>query len=89
MTRNPFNHNNKEILVTPARGVVKISPSDTVDLPDGVCRAICAGSGGAIDFIDASGNLCEAYPLQTGYNPIGVTRINLTNLVASNLWALY
>jgi hypothetical protein len=89
MTANPFDANNKDWLSMPACSVRAIVPSDTVGLPNGVCRAICVGSGGNADFIDAGGNLCEGYPLQTGYNPIGVARINATNLVASNIWALY
>lgn len=86
---NPFDGNNRERLIVPAEAAFKVTPSDTDDLPNGVCRAILAGIGGAADMIDASGNACDAYPLQTGYNPIGATRIKLTNLVASNIWALY
>jgi hypothetical protein len=86
---NPFEGNNRERLIVPAEATFKIVPSDSDDLPNGVCRALLVGSGGAADMIDASGNLCEAFPLQTGYNPIGASRIKSTNLTADNIWALY
>jgi hypothetical protein len=89
MAQNPFFWPNKEMLIVPALAMQAVSPSDSADLPNGVCRALLVGSGGAADLVDASGNTCASFPLQTGYNPIGVTRVKLTNLVASNIWALY
>lgn len=89
MTINPFNTNNPETLITPAFSVRAVTPSDTVNLPGGVCRALLVGTAGAADIVDASGTSCSAVPLQAGYNPIGVMRVNLTNLGAANIWALY
>lgn len=89
MAANPFSQNNPENLIIPASVIKAVTPSDTVNLPGGVCRALWVGTAGAADIIDASGNLCATFPLLQGCNPIGVTRINLTNLAASNIWALY
>ena len=76
-------------LTIPAFDLRAVTASDTVNFPNGVCRCLLVGSAGAADLIDASGTLCSAVPLQLGYNPICVQRINLTNLVAANIWALY
>lgn len=74
----------------PADAVVPVSASDTVNINgDGTpCRGLLVGTAGAADLVDATGTLRSAVPLQQGYNPIRVIRINLTNLGASNIWAL-
>ncbi len=89
MARNPFTDNNKELLVAPASQMFLVVPDDNVDLPNGVCRGLLVGTAGAANIIDASGNACNSFPLQTGYNPIGATIIKSTGLLASNIWALY
>ena len=89
MAINPFLGNNPEALIGPARQIVAVSASDTVNLPNGVCRGLLVGTAGAADIIDATGTLRSAVPLQAGYNPIGVQRVNLTNLAAANIWAMY
>lgn len=92
MTATPFGGSQPPIPFTSnscAIAIVPITASDTVLLPNGTCRSLLVGTAGAADLIDASGALRSAVPLQVGFNPIGVQRINLTNLVASNLWALY
>ena len=73
----------------PAAKVVSVTASDTTNLPDGPCRALLVGTAGDADIVDASGVLRSTVPLQQGFNPMQVIRINSTNLTASNIWALY
>ena len=84
---NPFSGHNSG-LTAPAAQIVPITPNDTSDLPDGVCRALLIGVAGTVNLIDASGTTRSGVPLQQGFNPIGVQRV-LTGGTASNLWALY
>jgi hypothetical protein len=72
----------------PAIALKAITKSDTVDLPDGACRALLVGTAGTATVIDADGNTSVGVPLQIGYNPLSVTRIK-TGGTADNIWALY
>lgn len=74
---------------SPAVAIVPVSPSDTLDLPDGPCRGLLVGVGGNATIIDASGNIVPNVPLQQGYNPIAVRRVNATGIGASAIFALY
>jgi hypothetical protein len=84
---NPFVRHNSG-LTAPASKVVPVTPDDSTDLPDGVCRAVLVGSAGTANIIDASGVARTGVPLQQGINPIGIRRIK-TGGTAANLWALY
>ncbi len=77
------------MLDSPAEDYVLVVPSDTVDIPEGVCRALLVGSAGAAGLVNKAGVVREAVPLQAGYNPIRVKRVNLAGLGASDIWALY
>lgn len=72
-----------------ARTYVPVTPSDTVDLPDGIARALLVGTPGAATLQDRNGVVRTGVPLQAGYNPIDVKRVYLTALGAANIWALY
>jgi len=83
---------------TTYRGVLKqasavavkaVTPSDAVDLPDGMCRGLLVGTAGVATIIDAGGNQATLVPLQVGYNWVAVRRVFATGLVAANIWALY
>lgn len=79
-------------MTRPAAGFKFVTASDTVDLPDGPCRALWVGTAGNARIIDASGNNTGAsnlFPLAAVLNPIQVCRIYSTGLTASNIWALY
>jgi hypothetical protein len=67
--------------------VVPVTPSDVTGFK--TCRALLVGTAGAATLVDASGETRTAVPLQAGYNPISVQRINSTSLTAANIWALY
>lgn len=69
--------------------IVPVTPSDTDPLPSGICRGLLVGTAGSADLIDGSGALRSGVPLQQGYNPLSVRRINDTNLTADDIWALY
>ena len=70
-------------------GVVRpVTKSDSVDLPDGIPRAICVGTAGTLNFIDSSGTEITSFPAQQGYNPIYPKRIK-TGGTATDIWALY
>lgn len=86
---SPFKTGSGASLVAPAGRWVPVTASDTLDLPDGVCRALLVGTAGAADIIDADGTARSAVPLQAGYNPGGVQRVKATSLTAANIWALY
>ena len=75
-------------LNSPARSLVKIAKSDTVDVGPSACRALLVGTAGTANLIDASGADLANVPLQQGFNPIMVRRIK-TGGTADNVWALY
>jgi len=75
-------------LSSPARVLKPVTKSDSTDLPDGTCRAILVGSGGTANIIDASGNDLAGVPLQTGFNPVRVSRVK-TGGTATDIWAIY
>jgi hypothetical protein len=66
-----------------------ITPSDTVALTNGACRAVYVGTTGNIVALMASGNVATFLTVPVGVFPIQVTRINSTSTTASNLVALY
>lgn len=71
-----------------AFAVVPVTPSDTADLPDGMCRGLLIGTGGTLNVIDAGGTLRTGVPFQAGDTWIAVRRV-LTGGTAANVWALY
>lgn len=73
----------------PAESVVPVTPSDADDLPNGPCRGLLCGTGGALTIIDGGGATRTAVPMQVGYNPIVVQRVFETGSTADNIWALY
>lgn len=73
----------------PADTVVAVTASDSTDLPGGTCRGLLVGTAGAAKITDGVGNVVNAVPLQAGYNPLRVTRIWATGIVAANIFALY
>lgn len=87
MPANPFS-SQATGLIGPAALIRPIVKSNTVDLPNGACRAVLVGTAGTATLMDASGTAHTGVPLQQGYNPIGVLRI-MTGGTADNLWALY
>jgi hypothetical protein len=81
--------NQQTMLNSPADRIAPVTASDTVDLPGGPCRALLVGTAGNADIRDQRGTLVSTVPLQAGYNPIRVLRVQSTNLTAANIFALY
>ena len=80
------------IELRPSGCIRAVSKSDTNYIPqvDGRWpRGLLVGTAGAATLIDATGAECEGVPLQAGYNPISVQRINATDTAADNIWALF
>lgn len=66
-----------------------ISPSDTVDLPDGV-RGVYVGGPGNIAIVGLDGAVVTFTGVLVGsILPVQARRINVTNTTATNLVALY
>ncbi len=72
----------------PSPKLVKITKADATDLADGACRALCVGTAGTANLVDAAGNTCANFPLQAGYNPVMVLQVE-TGGTADDIWALY
>ncbi len=78
--------------MTTYRKIVAITPSDTLDLPDGQCQAIwCAGSAGNVRFVDGNGVLVTL-PIAAGFD-LRITartqRVYSTSTTATTLYACY
>lgn len=65
-----------------------VTPSDTVDLPDGISQGLIVGTAGSANLVMADGSAADGVPLQAGYNPLQVKRVK-TGGTASNIWAGY
>lgn len=74
--------------ISTGESIVPVTKSDTVDLPNGPCRALLVGTAGTATVIDGGGATRTDIPLQAGYNPIVVQRILLGG-TSADIWALY
>jgi hypothetical protein len=67
-----------------------VTPSDTVNLPNGPCRAIYVGGAGNLQIITAGGSTATFVGLAAGtVLPMGAVRVLSTSTTATNLLALY
>lgn len=73
--------------IDPPSEMIKITASDSTVFA--TCRGLLVGTAGAATVRNAAGRVCEAYPLQQGYNPGYFDMVYSTGLTASNIWALY
>lgn len=72
-----------------AAAVVAVTPSDTVDFAEGVCRALYIGTGGAVVAV-VNGTAVTFANTQSGsVVPIQASRVNSTSTTASDIVALY
>jgi hypothetical protein len=74
----------------PAVQLRAVTPSDTVDLPAGPCRALYVGTTGDIAVI-AKGDTAAVtlFSVPVGILPVSVTRVLVTGTTASAIVALY
>jgi hypothetical protein len=78
-------------LNSPVAGWVSVTPSDSADLPQGVCRGIFIdGTAGSVAFIDALGNTVTINSFPAGQE-IGarIRRILASGTTATTILALY
>ena len=76
---------------THTSGAVRnITPSDSVNLEFGVCRAIrCGGASGDVSIVDLTGATVIVPGILAGETlPVQATRINATGTTATSLTAL-
>lgn len=71
----------------PAGSMVAVTKSNSVDIADGPSRALLVGTAGTANIVMADGTTLSNVPLQQGYNPLRVQRVN-TGGTASDIWAL-
>lgn len=74
----------------PASLAYVVTPSNTVNFPQGTCRALYVGSGGNITVLLDNGDTVTFANAQTGsVLPVECLRVNATGTTASSLIALY
>lgn len=66
-----------------------VTPSDTVDLPGGVTRALMVGADGDLAVIYANGASDTIYLLAGVVHPIQVARVKSTGTTATSIKAAY
>lgn len=67
--------------------IVALTPSASA-FANGRTYGILVGTGGTADITDADGNDLNSFPLQSGYNPISLTKLRALG-TAANVYALY
>lgn len=78
-------------IVQPARWVAVV-PSDTVDLPEGVCKGLYINGGGVLVFLPANNTDSEVVTINVAdgtYQGGFVRRVKSTSNTATGIWALY
>ena len=74
----------------PASLAIAVTPSNSVNFPQGTCRALYVGSGGNISVLLDSGDSVTFANVQTGsVLPVECLRVNSTGTTAASLIALY
>lgn len=77
-------------VMAPIKGVVSVSPSDSVNLAGGIARAFYIGGSGNVALVDAAGNTVTITAPAVGvWHPVMVTRIQSTNTTATNILVGY
>lgn len=74
-----------ELSAAPARDAVQVAAGAT-DLGD--VRGLLSTADVSVDLVTANGKTRAGYPLQKGYNPIGVRQVTAIG-GAATVWALY
>jgi hypothetical protein len=74
--------NDRSIL--PIMSVKAVTPSDSVDLPDGACRGLIVNGTGNLSFITANG---ETVTLTIGTSWFGVQNISARRILATGTTA--
>lgn len=73
----------------PADFGAAVTPSDSVNLPDGDCVALYIGTAGALRILCPNGREVTFAATVAGVLPIKVRRVYSTSTTATNIVALY
>ncbi len=80
-------------VINPVDKLRAVTPSDSANLPDGICSGIYVGSvggGTAVSFVDNTGATVTLSGLAAGtVYPFRTSRIRSTGTTATGLFALY
>jgi len=75
--------------LVPGHTIAAVTPSDTVDLPSGVCRALYISTAGNIVVITESGDTVGPIAVFAGtYFLVKCSRVKATSTTAT-VWAIY
>lgn len=66
-----------------------VTTSDSVMLPNGICRGLYVGVTGDVAVLMAGGSTVTFKAAPVGILPIQVQRVNVTSTTATNILALY
>ncbi len=84
--KNPFSDRVLS-LDGPARDIIPVTPSNSVDLPE-VALALYVQSGGILSIVTIQGQTRTVTVGDLSILPVGVLRVNLTGTTASGIHAL-
>lgn len=75
----------------PAIGALSVTPSDTVNFPDGACRALWIGGAGSgnLSVLMADGSTGIFAGVPVGLLPLSVLRVNAAGTDVTAIDALY
>lgn len=75
----------------PAGGYAAVTPNDSTDLPNGVCRALYVGGAGTLVIDSPQGDTAVAFVGVVAGSTLSVRakRVRATSTTATNIVALY
>lgn len=73
----------------PGASAKEVTPSDSVDLPDGPCRAIHVRTAGIVRMTLVRDSASVLFNLAVGTHPFRVKRVHLADLTAAGIVAIY
>lgn len=74
----------------PAMEAAAVTPNDSTDLPNGICRALYIGGGGTVVLDTANTSSLTFAGLQAGtILPLNVKRVRSSSTTATSIIALY
>lgn len=75
--------------IGPALNCRAVVPSDSDDLPNGICRTLYVGTAGTVVFETHDGNIVSLISGDYQYHPIQLKKVLSTGTTADNILALY
>jgi hypothetical protein len=82
---NPALNNDQK---QPAHDIVPVTPNDSTDLPDGLCRGLLIASGGTLKIHVADGT-ARTLTVPAGIIPVYAKRVWATGTSATGIAAIY